>query len=673
LFKFTIVSSLTVCALFAQPNASRPSGPPQFDLLAVDKTADPCVDFYQFACGNWLKNNPIPADQAMWGRFNELADRNREILREILEQAAKGGADRDATTQKIGDYFAACMDEKAIDAKGIAPLEPELARIRNIKDKAQLAEVVARLHTLGVGALFNFSSGQDFKNSSDVIAQFDQGGLGLPDRDYYLKDDPKSVEIRQQYVAHVARMMELAGAKPDQAKANAEAVMKFETALAKGSLDLVSRRDPEKVYHRMTRQELAALSPAFHWNEYFTAIGAPPFESINVSYPDFVKAINSAVEGTPLDDWKTYLTWHLIHSSAAMLPTPFTQENFNFFAKTLAGTEAMRPRWKRCVDFTDQDLGEALGKKYVEKTFGAEGKERTLRMVQALEKALGEDIEKLDWMTAATRQAALVKLRAITNKIGYPDRWRDYSSLTIKPNDALGNSFRANEFETRRVLNKIGKPVDRLEWDMTPPTVNAYYDPQMNNINFPAGILQPPFFSSKVDDAVNFGGIGMVIGHELTHGFDDQGSQFDAQGNLKDWWTPKDSEEFHQREACIADEYGGFSVAPGVNVNGKLTLGENTADNGGARIALMALLSTIGNNTAKIDGFTPEQRFFLSFGQVWCENARPEALRLLVQTNEHSPPQFRVQGVIQNMPEFQKAFSCKPGQPMAPVHACHVW
>ena len=673
MLKFTIVSSLTVCALFAQTNASRASGPPQFDLLAVDKTADPCVNFYQYACGNWLKANPIPADQAMWGRFNELADRNRDILHEILEQAAKGGAGRDATTQKIGDYFAACMDEKAIDAKGMAALEPELARIRNLKDKSQLADVVARLQALGVGALFNFSSGQDFKNSNDVIAQFDQGGLGLPDRDYYLKDDPKSVEIRQKYVAHVARMMELAGAKPDQAKADADAVMKFETALAKGSLDLVSRRDPEKVYHKMTRQELAALSPAFRWNEYFSASGAPQFESINVSHPEFVKAINSAVEGTSLNDWKTYLTWHLIHSSAAMLPTPFTQENFNFYGKTLQGMEAMRPRWKRCVDFTDQDLGEALGKKYVEKTFGAEGKARTLKMVDALEKALGEDIEKLDWMTPETKQAALAKLKAITNKIGYPDHWRDYSSLTIKPDDALGNSFRANEFETHRVLNKIGKPVDRSEWDMTPPTVNAYYDPQMNNINFPAGILQPPFFSNKVDDAVNFGGIGMVIGHELTHGFDDQGSQFDAKGNLKDWWTPKDSEEFHQREACIADEYSGFSVAPGVNVNGKLTLGENTADNGGARVALMALLNTIGNNTAKIDGFTPEQRFFLSFGQVWCENARPEALRLLVQTNEHSPPEFRVQGVIENMPEFQKAFSCKPGQPMAPVHACHVW
>jgi endothelin-converting enzyme/putative endopeptidase len=673
LLKFTIIASLTVCALCAQTNASRVSGPPKFDLNAMDKSVDPCVDFYHYACGTWLKNNPIPADQAMWGRFNELADRNRDILHDILEQSAKPAAGRDATTQKIGDYYAACMDEKAIDAKGLTPLEPELTRISNLKDKSQLADAIAHLHSMGVDVLFQFSSGQDFKDSNDVIAQFDQGGLGLPDRDFYLKDDAKSAEIRDKYVAHLQRMMELAGEKPDQAKTDSAAIMKFETALAKGSLDLVSRRDPEKVYHKMGKTDLAALSPAFRWTEYFAGTGAPAFQSINVSYPDFVKTMNASVEGTSLADWQTYLTWHLLHSSVAFLPTSFINENFSFYSKTLNGTEALRPRWKRCVDFTDSDLGEALGKKYVEKTFGAEGKERTLKMVGALEKALGEDIEKLAWMTPATKQQAIVKLHAITNKIGYPDHWRDYSSLAIKADDPVGNSFRANQFEFHRQINKIGKPVDREEWQMTPPTVNAYYDPQMNNINFPAGILQPPFFYNDVDDAVNFGGIGMVIGHELTHGFDDQGSQFDAQGNLKNWWTAKDSEEFNQREACIADEYGGFSVGPGAFVNGKLTLGENTADNGGARIALMALLNTIGNKTAKIDGFTPEQRFFLSFGQIWCENARPEALRTQVQTDPHSPPEFRVDGVVKNMPEFQKAFSCKPGQPMAPANACHVW
>ena len=673
MFKLTVVASLSLCAVYAQTPASRVGGPAQFDLTAIDKSADPCVDFYQYACGSWMKKNPIPADQAMWGRFNELADRNRDILHEILEEASNPAAGRDATTQKIGDYYAACMDEKAIDAKGLAALDPELDRIRNLKDKAQIAGEIAHLHAIGVPALFQFNSGQDFKDSNAVIAQFDQGGLGLPDRDYYLKDDPKSVELRQKYVAHVQRMFELAGEKPELAKADAAAVMQIETALAKGSLDLVSRRDPEKVYHKIGKPELAALSPAFRWNEYFAAAGAPAFQSINVSYPEFVKAIDAGIEATPLAGWKTYLTWQLVHSVSPFLPTGFTQENFNFYGKTLSGTEAMRPRWKRCVDFTDQELGEALGRKYVERTFGAEGKARTLKMVDALEKALGEDIEKLDWMTPATKGQAIVKLKAITNKIGYPDRWRDYSSVVIKPDDPIGNSFRANDFEFHRVLNKIGQPLDRLQWDMTPPTVNAYYDPQMNNINFPAGILQPPFFYNNVDDAVNFGGIGMVIGHELTHGFDDQGRQFDAHGNLKDWWTPKDAEEFQQRAACVADEYGGFSVAPGAFVNGKLTLGENTADNGGVRIALMALLNTIGNQTAKIDGYTPEQRFFLSFGQIWCENGREEALRMLVQTNEHSPPQFRVNGVIVNMPEFRKAFSCKPGQPMAPVHACHVW
>jgi endothelin-converting enzyme/putative endopeptidase len=423
----------------------------------------------------------------------------------------------------------------------------------------------------------------------------------------------------------------------------------------------------------MTRQQLAALSPAFRWNEYFTASAAPAFTNINVSYPEFVKAINAQIDAASLADWKTYLTWHVLHAEAHLLPTAFAQENFNFFGKTLAGTEEMRPRWKRCASYTDGELGEALGRKYVDLTFGAEGKQRTLKMVDALEKALAEDIQKLTWMTETTKQQALVKLKAITNKIGYPDRWRDYSSVVIKPDDALGNSFRADDFEFHRVLNKIGKPVDRGEWDMTPPTVDAYYDPQMNNINFPAGILQPPFFYTNMDDAVNFGGIGMVIGHELTHGFDDEGRQFDAHGNLKDWWTKKDAEEFQQRAACVADEYSGFSVAPGAFVNGKLTLGENTADNGGVRIALMALLNTIGDKKDKIDGYTPEQRLFLSFGQVWCTNAREEFLRLQVQTNEHSPAQFRVDGVVRNMPEFREAFSCKPGQLMAPPNACRVW
>ncbi len=648
--------------------------PLRFDIKALDRSANPCTDFFQYACGGWIKNNPIPPDQSRWGRFSELEERNREVLRGILENASHDNVSRDPITRQIGDYYAACMDVKTIDAQGLKPLEPVLKRISGLTQKSQLAAEIASLHRVEIPALFDFTSGQDFKNSSAVIAQFDQGGLGMPDRDYYLKDDPKSVEMRQKYIAHVQRMFELAGRTPEQAKAAAGAVMRIETALAKGSLDRVSRRDPEKVYHKMTKEELEKLGPDFGWQAYFTDSGAPAFRDINVASPDFVKAVNAEIQSAGLDDWKTYLTWHVLHSEAALLPEPFVQEDFNFYGKTLTGATELRPRWKRCVDYTDNQLGEALGRKFVERTFGAEGKERTLKMVDALEKALGEDIRSLSWMTPATKEKALVKLKAITNKIGYPEKWRDYSSVTIRRDDALGNSDRASAFEFQRQLDKIGKPVDRTEWEMTPPTVNAYYDPLMNNINFPAGILQPPFYDNSMDDAVNFGGIGMVIGHELTHGFDDEGRQFDAKGNLEDWWTAADAKEFNERAACVADEYSSFTVAPGVHVNGKLTLGENTADNGGVRIALMALMNTLaGHAQPKIDGFTPEQRFFLSFGQVWCSNTREEALRLMVQTNPHSPAQFRVNGVVQNMPEFQKAFSCQPRQPMVKTNACRVW
>ena len=672
MLKTAFLAIAAACALAAQSSLQNASMV-RFDVKAIDKTADPCKDFYQYACGTWVKNNPIPPDQSSWGRFEELAERNRETLHQILEEAAKPDPGRDATTRKIGDYYAACMDEKAIDAKGLAPLQPELDRIANLSDKSQLAAEIAHLHRIGIGALFDFSSGQDFKDSSLVVAQLDQSGLGLPDRDYYLKDDAKSVELRQKYVTHVQRMLELAGEKPDDAKAHAQTVMRLETEMAKGSLDLVSRRDPEKVYHPMKKAELAAASPALRWTEYFTGARAPAFDAIVVSWPDFFKAVDGLIQSAPLEDWKTYLKWHALHGEAPLLPTTFLKENFEFYGKALSGTQEMRPRWKRCVDFTDNQLGEALGQKYVEKTFGAEGKERTLKMVHALETAMGQDIEKLTWMTSATKKQALAKLHAITNKIGYPDKWRDYSSVEIRRDDAIGNGFRADEFEFQRQLDKIGKPVDRLEWNMTPPTVNAYYDAQMNNINFPAGILQPPFFDNGMDDAVNFGGIGMVIGHELTHGFDDEGRQFDPQGNLKDWWTPADAKQFQQRAACIDDQYASFTVAPDVHLNGKLTLGENTADNGGLRIALMALLKTIGGNAGKIDGYTPEQRFFLAFGQVWCSNEREEAVRLQVQTDPHSVPKLRVNGVVQNMPEFQKAFACKAGQPMVKNSACRVW
>jgi putative endopeptidase len=675
LLKITLLAALAAAVLGAQP-ASRPrtESPLRFDLSNIDKTADPCVDFYQYSCGNWLSKNPVPADQSRWGRFSELEERNRVVLREILDEASKPSPARDAVSVKIGDYYAACMDEKAIDAKGLAPLQPELDRIRALKDKSQLASEIAHLHRNGIDTLFEFGSGPDFKDASINIAQADQGGLGLPDRDYYLKTDAKSEEIRQKYLAHVQKILELAGEKPDQAKADAATVMQMETALAKGSLDLVSRRDPEKQYHKITQQELETLTPQFQWKEYLKDSGTPEFKSLNVAWPDFFKAMNGEIQSAGLDHWKTYLTWHVLHSEARLLPSPFVQENFNFYGKTLTGSTEMRPRWKRCVDFTDSQLGEALGQKFVERTFGKEGKERTLKMVDALEKALGQDIQGLSWMSAATKQQAEVKLKAIANKIGYPDKWRDYSSVVIKRDDPVGNGFRADEFEFARQVNKIGKPVDRSEWGMTPPTVNAYYDPTMNNINFPAGILQPPFFQVDMDDAVNFGGIGMVVGHELTHGFDDEGRQFDAKGNLHDWWTPVDAKEFETRAACISKEYSKFEVAPGAHVNGDLTLGENTADNGGARVALMALENALAGKTRPvIGGFTPEQRFFLAFGQIWCDNTREEALRLQVQTDPHSPARDRVNGVVQNMPEFQKAFSCKEGQPMAPANSCRVW
>ena len=648
---------------------------PGFDATALDKNVEPCADFYQYACGGWRATHPIPPDRAEWGRFDELEERNLAILHDILEKAAVKDPKRTPVEQKIGDYYAACMDETAIDKKGLEPIRPELDRIAGLTRTEDLAAEVARLHGIGANAMFNFTSAQDFKNSNEEIAMADQGGLGLPDRDYYLKDDPQSEQLRKQYVAHVEKMFELLGNSPEKAAASAQTVMRLETALARGSLDLVSRRDPDKIYHKMARVRLATtLDPSFGWTAYLDDTQTPPIDDLNVAVPDFFKALDELINTTPVDDWKVYLTWHLVHSQAPLLPSAFVNENFNFYGKILTGAKELRPRWKRCVSMVDSDLGEALGQKYVERTFGVEGKERTLQMVHALENALGKDIGGLDWMTPATKKKALEKLHAITNKIGYPDKWRDYSSVNIVRGDALGNSQRATAFEFHRELNKIGKPVDRTEWQMTPPTVNAYYDPQMNNINFPAGILQPPFFDRNMDDAVNFGAIGGVIGHELTHGFDDEGRKFDPKGNLRDWWTAQDAAEFEKRAKCVADEYSHFSPVDEVKLNGKLTLGENTADNGGLRIAYMALLEDIAAKTIPpIDGFTPQQRLFLGYAQVWCENVTDEAERLSAATNPHSPGRFRVNGVVQNMPEFQKAFGCTVGQPMVRRPACHVW
>jgi endothelin-converting enzyme/putative endopeptidase len=634
------------------------------------------VDFYQFACGTWIKNNPIPPDQSRWGRFNELAERNREILRQILEKAAQPDPKRSALEQKYGDFYASCMDEKAIESKGATPLKPELDRIAQLKSKSDLAAEIAHLHggIVGPRVLFAFNSVPDLHDATRMIANVDQGGLGLPDRDYYLKDDPKSVETRKRYAEHVKKMFELLGDNPDQASREAERVITIETELAKASMDRVARRDPRNRDHKMKRQQLFSLTPQFQFGRYFKLVGSPAFEELNVGNPEFFKKVNAAVKAFSLDDWKTYLRWHLTAASASTLSQPFVEEDFRFQGRILTGQKELQARWKRCVVFTDRELGEAVGQTYVDATFGVEGKQRTQKMVVAVEGALGRDIRELPWMTEATKARALEKLRAIFNKIGYPDKWRDYSSVQIVPGDFAGNVRRAAAFERRRRLSKIGKPLDRTEWMMTPPTVNAYYNPAENDINFPAGILQPPFYDNKLDDGPNFGGIGAVIGHELTHGFDDQGRKFDARGNLTDWWTEVDAREFEKRASCIADEYSQFVAVDDLKLNGRLTLGENTADNGGLRLAHMALLDTRTGQVPKlIDGFTPEQRLFLGFAQIWCENATDESKRLRALTDPHSPGRYRTNGVVQNMPEFQSAFACKPDQPMVRAEPCRVW
>ena len=661
-----------ICTL-AQ-NASTPSPLSSFDLTAIDKSVDPCQDFYQYACGAWMKNNPIPPDQSSWGRFNELHERNQTILRGILEKQSADNASRNAVNQKIGDYYYSCMDEAAIEAKGTAPVKPYMDKIDAMQDKSEIPTVLGGLHRAGANAFFGFSSQPDFKDSKVNIATADQGGLSLPDRDYYFKTDVKSVELREKLEKHIAKTFELYGESPAKAAADARTVMKVETALAKVSLDRTEQRDPTKVYHKMSAADLQKLSPAFAWNQYFTTIQPPSFDSLNVGEPDFVKGMNELIAGNDLDTVKTYLRWQTLRGASSMLPKAFVDEDFEFYGKTLRGTKELRPRWKRCVQYTDNDLGEALGQAYVAETFPPEAKARTLKMVHELEAALKQDIAELSWMTPDTRKQALEKLSRIDNKIGYPDKWRDYSALDIVRGDAMGNSVRANQFEFNRQLKRIGMPVDRNEWEMTPPTVNAYYNPLENNVNFPAGILQPPFYDQKADDAVNFGGIGMVIGHELTHGFDDEGSQFDADGNLKNWWTPQDKEQFDKLEQCFVNEYDSFVVVDDVHIKGKLTLGENTADNGGLRIAHMALLDVLGTTpTKEIDGYTPEQRFFISFAQVWCTNETPQQTRLQALSNEHSDARFRVNGVVSNMPEFAKAFGCKANSPMVRKPACRVW
>jgi putative endopeptidase len=674
---FVLVLMVAFAAAALAQSSTKTAPGPGFSIDAIDKTIDPCVDFYQYACGNWLKNSEIPADQTEWVSFTELYERNLLTLRGILEKASAAGDSRSAIEQKIGDYYGACMDEKAADARGLDPLKADLARIAAAPDKATLMDVIAHSHLIGANALFSFYSGPDLHNAEQVIAYIDQGGLTLPDRDYYIKDDDKHKEMRQHLVEYSTQMFTLAGQSAGKAADSAQAVLRIETALATAEMDRTLRRDPKNRDHKMKRDEAVAMAPNFLLNRYFAEVKAPSFSELNVSNPEFFQQINAVIEKESLDALKTYVTWHLLDSTAPWLSNPFVDANFKM-QQQLTGQSEIQPRWKRCVDATDGALGEALGQKYVELTFGADGKARMLKVVDALEAALDDDIRTLPWMTDETKKQAKIKLTAIRNKIGYPDVWRDYSALKVEPGDLIGNFLRANEFEANRQIAKIGKPLDRKEWGMTPPTVNAYYNGSRNEIVFPAGILQPPFFDKQMDDAVNLGGIGVVIGHELTHGFDDQGRKFDPQGNLRDWWTEQDGKEFEKRAGCIASEYGNFVAIDDLKLNGKLTLGENTADNGGARIAYNALQKMIaedktGKASEKIDGYTPEQRFFLGFGRVWCEKRRPEFSRMLVTVDPHSPGKYRIDGVVQNMPEFQKTWGCKAGQPMVAANACRVW
>jgi len=645
------------------------------DLESLDKTCEPCQDFYRFANGEWVKKNPIPAAYPRWGRFDALAEANREHLRQILEKAAANrSAAPGSNEQKIGDFYASCMDEPRINADGAKPLQPELARIDAIQNAAGLRTEVGRLQALGIRAVFRFGSTQDEKNSSQVIGGADQGGLGLPDRDYYTKTDDKSKQIREQYVEHITKMFVLLGDDPTKAGADAKTILDLETKLAEASLTRVERRDPEKTYHKMDRSQLRKLTPNFSWESYFREIGYPGIQTVDVSAPKFFETVSQELKAEPLPAWKTYLRWHVVNTTAPWLSQPFVDEDFNFKGRVLQGTQELMPRWRRCVAAADRELGEALGQFYVQQYFPAEAKARAQEMVNHLIAALRNDLQNLPWMGPTTRQQAFGKLAAFTTKIGYPDKWRDYSAYQVDRGSYAENLIRSGQFEFKRDLNKIGKPVDRTEWDMTPPTVNAYYDPEKNEIVFPAGILQPPFYDPNADDASNYGGIGAVIGHEMTHGFDDQGRKFDAQGNLRDWWTPEDAKNFDARAECVSKQFDSYVVEGDLHENGKLELGESIADLGGLVLAYRALEQNIeGKPHAPIGGFTPEQRFFISFSQIWSTNTRPEYERLLVNTDPHPLARFRGFASPTNMSNFAQAFGCKSGDPMVRSTPCQIW
>ncbi|MET0646744.1 MAG: M13 family metallopeptidase [Pyrinomonadaceae bacterium] len=673
-----LIVGATGSAVRSQNGAGKTEALPGFDLASIDRGASACQDFNQFANGGWRAANQIPAAYARWGRFEQLSERNNEQLHGILEGLAKRkNLKSGSNEQKLADFYSACMDEASVEAQGAKPLEPELARIAAIRDIGGVQEEVARFHAHRIPALFGFGAVQDYKNSQAIIAQAVQGGLGLPDRDYYTNDNERSRKIREEYVAHVARTFQLLGDNAESAAAAARTVMSVETRLAENSASRVQQRNPEARYNPKTKAQLLELTPHFDWGLYFRNIGLPEVAKINVGHPPYFAALDRMLTEVPVEDWKTYLRWHLANAASNTLSAKFVEESFNFNGRFLNGTQEQLPRWKRCVASTDRALGEALGQLYIDRTFTPQAKARAQEMVKNLVAALREDLQTLSWMGDETRRRAIAKLDAFVRKIGYPDRWRSYEPLQVGRGAYYNNTVSVGQFDFRRNLGKIGKPIDRAEWGMSPPTVNAYYNASMNEIVFPAGILQPPFFGERADDAFNYGGIGAVIGHEMTHGFDDSGSKFDADGNLVMWWTPEDFKKFNERTDCIVKQFDAFEVEPGLNQNGKLVVGESVADLGGLTVAYAAYKKSLeGKPRPKtIAGFTPEQRFFLGWAQVWAQNIRPEAARQRVATDSHPLGRFRVNGPLSNMPAFAEAFQCKAGDAMVrpPDRRCQIW
>jgi endothelin-converting enzyme/putative endopeptidase len=681
LFIAITAAGLVVAPALCQTAAPAPAAAAElrvFDSSLIDKSIDPCENFYRFSCNGWFKRNPLPPDQTSYGRFTELAELNRLRLKQILERASAPVATRSANEQKIGDEYASCMDTATVNKLDLAPLQPELERIAALKTSAGLPVLLAHLHSIGVRAFFEMGSNQDFADSTSVISFYGASGLGLPDRDYYTRTDAKSIEQRQQYVAHVKKIFMLAGEPEAQAAKDAGTVMAIETRLAKASLTRTEQRDPQNLNHPTDVLSFSKELTHFSLADYVAAAHAPAVGKANDMEPKFFVEFNALVADTPIDQIRAYLRWHLLHAFAGTsLPESFDQENWNFYSHTLNGAEKQQDRWKRCTTRVDRELGEALGQVYVARYFSPEDKQRTIDMTQAIEHAMDKDIDGLDWMSATTKIRAKEKLRGVLNNIGYPDKWRDYSTLAIVRGDALGNQMRVRQFDHARDLAKIGKPVDKGEWHMTPPTVNAYYEPQMNTVNFPAGYLQAPFFSGKEDDAANYGDMGSTIGHELTHGFDDEGRQFDTAGNLRDWWTKEDEQKFTERADCMVKQYDAIEAVPGVHLNGKLTLGENLADLGGLWLAWIAWLDKAQaahvDMNATMDGYTPEQRFWIAYAQQWCTQTRPEQLRTQAHGNPHAPDEYRTNTVLQDLPEFAKSFQCKKTAAMVNPRPCRVW